>query len=47
MRHLIKKKIACPDTSEVDEQQEHSEPHIQSLSPATEISHPGITSPNI
>ncbi|KAG2688797.1 hypothetical protein I3843_09G111400 [Carya illinoinensis] len=35
------------DNSEADEQQKHSESQIQSLSPATGMSHPGISSQNV
>uniref|UniRef100_A0A2N9J6M1 Nuclear transcription factor Y subunit n=1 Tax=Fagus sylvatica TaxID=28930 RepID=A0A2N9J6M1_FAGSY len=35
------------DNSEADEQQKHSESQIQSSSPATGMSHPGITTTNV
>ncbi|TXG48118.1 hypothetical protein EZV62_027412 [Acer yangbiense] len=35
------------DNSEVDEQQKHSESHIQSPSTATGVSHPGMTPTNV
>lgn len=38
-------RIGCPDSSETDEQQRHSESKIHSSSPASGISHPGITNP--
>ncbi|KAJ9163211.1 hypothetical protein P3X46_022905 [Hevea brasiliensis] len=37
----------CPDNSETNEQQKHSESQIQSLSPATAPVHPGMSTPNV
>ncbi|KAJ6770204.1 NUCLEAR TRANSCRIPTION FACTOR Y SUBUNIT A-7 [Salix purpurea] len=40
-------KSCFPDNSEADEQQKHSEPQVQSSSPANALAHPGISPPNV
>jgi nuclear transcription factor Y alpha len=44
---IIFLKAGCPDNSEADEQQNESEPQIQSSSPAMAQAHPGFSTPNV